>query len=437
MNKNSTNEALFSDRSKHVPKGPFNMTPYFVARAKGAEIWDVEGNRYLDFAGGIGVVNVGHCNDMVVAAIKDQADRFLHTCFHIVMYEPYVELARRLNALTPGDFEKRTFLLNSGAEAVENAVKVARYYTKRPAIIVFEEAFHGRTLLAMTMTSKIKPYKFGFGPFAPEVYRMPYAYCYRCPFGSTYPQCGVMCAYHLEDFFLSNVAAEQTAALVVEPVTGEGGFIAPPLEYFGILHGICRKHGIVFVADEVQTGICRTGRLFAMEHYGVEPDIVTMAKSLGGGIPLAAVTGRAEMMEEPHVGGLGGTYGGNPIGCRAALAVLDFLDQNDLSAKASRIGEIARKRFVEMQQRFPLIGDVRGLGAMIGLELVRDRKTKEPAPDETKNLVRFCHEHGLILLTCGRYGNVIRTLMPLVVTDDQLDEGLTIIEEGFASITRG
>lgn len=437
MNKNATNEALFSDRSKHVPKGPFNMTPYFVGRAKGAEIWDVEGRRYIDFAGGIGVVNVGHCNDMVVAAIKDQADRFLHTCFHIVMYEPYVELARRLNALTPGDFEKRTFFLNSGAEAVENAVKVARYYTKRSGIIVFEEAFHGRTLLAMTMTSKIMPYKFGFGPFAPEVYRMPYAYCYRCPFGSTYPECGIRCAHHLEDFLLGNVAAEGTAALVVEPVTGEGGFIDPPPEYFGILHNICKKHGIVFVADEVQTGICRTGKLFAMEHYGVEPDIMIMAKSLAAGIPLAAVTGRAEMMEEPHVGGLGGTYGGNPLGCRAALAVLDFLDQTDLAAKASRIGEIARRRFVEMQQRFPLIGDVRGLGAMIGLELVRDRKTKEPAPDEAKKLVKFCHEHGLILLTCGRYGNVIRTLMPLVITDDQLDEGLTIIEQAFASIPHG
>lgn len=437
MNNGHTNRGLFEKRVAQVPRGPFNVTPYFVDRAKGAEIWDVEGRRYLDFAGGIGVINVGHCNDMVVAAIKDQVDRFLHTCFHVVMYEPYVELASRLNNLTPGSFEKRTLFVNSGAESVENAVKVARYFTKRPAIVVFEEAFHGRTLLAMTMTSKIKPYKFGFGPFAPEVYRMPYAYCYRCAFGLTYPECGIACAHHLEDFFVNNVAAEETAALVVEPVSGEGGFIAPPPEYFSILYKICKKHGIVFVADEVQTGICRTGRLFAMEHYGIEPDIVTIAKSLAAGLPLGAVTGRAEMMEEPHVGGLGGTYAGNPVSCRAALAVLDFVEQSDLSAKASRIGEIARKRFLEMQQRFPLIGDVRGLGAMVGMELVKDRKTKEPASEEAKNLVKMCQERGLILLSCGRHSNVIRTLMPLVITEDQLYEGLTIMEEGLASITGG
>jgi len=437
MTKGITNRGLFEKRVAQVPRAPFNVTPYFVDRAKGAEIWDVEGRRYLDFAGGIGVINVGHCNDMVVDAIKDQADRFLHTCFHVVMYEPYVELARRLNNLTPGNFDKRTFFVNSGAESVENAVKVARYFTKRPAIIVFEEAFHGRTLLAMTMTSKVMPYKFGFGPFAPEVYRMPYAYCYRCPFGLTYPECGTACAYHLEDFFISNVAAEQTAALVVEPVSGEGGFIAPPPEYFRVLHNICKKHDIVFIADEVQTGICRTGKLFAMEHYEVAPDIVTTAKSLAAGLPLGAVTGRADMMEDPHVGGLGGTYAGNPLSCRAALAVLDFVERSDLNGKASHIGEIARERFAEMQQRFPLIGDVRGLGAMIGLELVEDPKTKEPATDAAKSLVKFCHEQGIILLSCGRYGNVIRTLMPLVITEDQLDEGLSIMEKGFAAISRG
>ncbi len=430
-----TNAALLEERFSKVPRGPFYVTPYFVSRAKGAEIWDVEGNRYLDFAGGIGVNNVGHCNEKVVAAIKDQADRFLHTCFHIVMYEPYLELASRLNQLTPGDFEKKTLLVNSGAEGVENAVKVARRHTGRPAVIAFEDAFHGRTLLTMSMTSKVKPYKFGFGPFAPEIYRMPYAYCYRCAFGLTYPDCGVYCAQHLETFFAIHVAAEETAAMVVEPVLGEGGFVVPPPEYFSILSRICEKHGIVFVADEIQTGICRTGKLFAIEHYEVAPDVIVMAKSLGGGLPLAAVTGRAEMMEEPQVGGLGGTYSGNPLSCKAALAVLDFVTEADLSTRAARIGEIIKQRFDEMYERFPLIGDVRGLGAMIGLELVRDRKTKEPAAEETKKIINYAYEHGLIVLTCGRFNNVIRTLMPLVITDDQLEEGLDILEKAFTEIT--
>jgi len=431
-----TNTTLMEERSSKVPRGPFNVTPYFVSRAKGAEIWDVEGKRYVDFAGGIGVNNVGHCNDMVVAAVKDQADRFLHTCFHIVMYEPYLELASRLNTLTPGDFEKKTLLVNSGAEGVENAVKVARGHTRRPAIIVFEDAFHGRTLLTMSMTSKVKPYKFRFGPFAPEIYRMPYAYCYRCAFGLTYPDCGVYCAHHLETFFLNHVAAEETAALVVEPVLGEGGFVVPPPEFFSILLKSCKKHGIVFVVDEIQTGICRTGKLLAIEHYGVAPDIIITAKSLAGGMPLAAVTGRAEMMEQPQVGGLGGTYSGNPVSCRAALAVLDFVEKEHLSARAASIGEIIKQRFDRMAERFSLIGDVRGLGAMTALELVKDRTTKEPAPEEAKKVVSYAHEHGLIILTCGRFSNVIRTLMPLVITHDQLEEGLDILEKAIAEVSR-
>ncbi|MBI5583040.1 MAG: 4-aminobutyrate--2-oxoglutarate transaminase [Deltaproteobacteria bacterium] len=435
MSHHTSNEQLLKERAEQVPQGPFNTVPAFAARAKGAEIWDVDGKRYIDFAGGIGVVNVGHCNDRVVAAVRDQAERFLHTCFHIVMYEPYVELARRLNGLTPGRFPKKTIFVNSGAEAVENAVKVARYHTKRPAVIVFEGGFHGRTLLAMTMTSKVKPYKFGFGPFAPEVYRMPYAYCYRCTFGLTYPDCGLHCAHYLENFFIDHVAAEQTAALVVEPVLGEGGFVAPPPGYFNVLADICKKYGIVFVADEVQTGICRTGKLFAMEHYGVEPDLVTIAKSLAGGLPLAALTGRAEMMEASHVGGLGGTYGGNPVACRAGLAVLDFIAETDLCARAARIGDLVRERFLQFQERFPLIGDVRGLGAMMALELVVDRRTKKPAGAAAKALVKYGYENGLVLLSCGKFGNVIRTLMPLVIADDQLEEGLQIIEKGLAQLT--
>jgi len=436
LSHHATNEQLLTQRAAQIPQGPFNVVPAFAARAQGAEIWDVEGKRYLDFAGGIGVVNVGHCNDRVVAAIRDQAERFIHTCFHIFMYEPYLELATRLNTLTPGAFPKKTIFVNSGAEAVENAVKVARYYTKRPAVIVFEGGFHGRTLLAMTMTSKVKPYKFGYGPYAPEVYRLPYAYCYRCAFELTYPGCGVHCARNLEDFFLDHVAAESTSCVVAEPVLGEGGFVAPPLEYFKIIQEICQKYGILFVADEVQTGICRTGKLFAMEHYGVEPDLMIVAKSLAGGLPLAALTGRAEMMDASHVGGLGGTYGGNPVSCRAALAVLDFITEVDLCRRAARIGALVRERFLKLQERFSLIGDVRGLGAMMGLELVLDRKTKQPATDQAKALVKYAYENGLVLLNCGKFSNVIRTLMPLVITDDQLEEGLTIIERGLEAIVK-
>ena len=319
---------------------------------------------------------------------------------------------------------------------MENAVKVARSYTKRPGVIVFDDAFHGRTLLTMTMTSKVKPYKFGFGPFAPEVYRIPFAYCYRCAYGLSYPSCGVACAHALEDFFLKQVAAENTACIVAEPVQGEGGFIVPPKEYFPIVRQICDKHGIVMVADEVQTGVCRTGKLYAMEHFGVAADLMTTAKSLGAGLPLGALVGRAEMMDAPQVGGLGGTYGGNPVSCAAALAVLDFVEENDLCAQAARIGQIARERFEAMAQKYPLIGEVRGLGAMLALELVRDPKTKEPAGEEAKTMVDFCHQNGLLALNCGRYGNIIRTLMPLVIPDSQLAEGLDIMEKGLALISK-
>jgi len=436
MSLKTTSKTLLSQRETEVPPGPFNTTSRFAARARGAEIWDVDNKRYIDFAGGIGVVNVGHCNDKVVAAVKDQAERYLHTCFHVVMYEPYVELCGRLNELTPGSFAKKTVLVNSGAEGVENAVKVARYYTKRPAVIVAEGGFHGRTLLAMSMTSKVKPYKFGYGPFAPEIYRMPYAYCYRCAFNLTYPSCGVACAHYLADFFIEHVAAEHTAAVVLEPVLGEGGFVVPPPEYFPIIADICRSNGILFVADEVQTGICRTGKLFAMEHYKVEPDLLVVAKSLAAGLPLAALVGREEVMDASHVGGLGGTYGGNPVACRAALAVLDFIEESHLPERATQIGKAVRERFQILQERFELIGDVRGLGAMMAIELVTDRKAKTPATEQAKKLVQYGVEHGLILLSCGKYGNVIRTLMPLVITDEQLQEGLDIIERGLAAISQ-
>ena len=431
-----TNQELMAMREEHVPKGPFNVTPLFVEKAKGAVIYDVEGRELIDFAGGIGVMNIGHCHPKVVAAIKDQAEKYTHTCFHVVMYEPYVKLAERLCILTPGSFSKMAMFANSGAEAVENAVKIARYYTKRPAVIAFENAFHGRTLLTMSLTSKVMPYKLGFGPFAPEIYRMPYAYCYRCPFGLKYPGCDVACADYLKEFFVGNVAAESTAALVVEPIMGEGGFITPPPEYFPKLIKICNDNGIVFIADEVQTGIGRTGKMFAMEHWEVEPDLVTVAKSLAAGMPLSAVVGKHEMMDAPHIGGLGGTYSGNPVCCRAALAVLDIFEEENLLQKAETLGNGLRKHFDALQQQFEIIGDVRGKGPMLALELVKDREAKEPAADEARELVKFCYEKGLILLSCGNFSNVIRTLMPLVITDEQLEKGLAIMEEGFSTLSK-
>ena len=433
----SKSSALLAElRANYVPQGPFNVTPYFVEKAKGAMVYDVDGRELIDFAGGIGVMNVGHSHPKVVAAIKDQAEKFTHTCFHIVMYEPYLKLAKTLCTLTPGSFAKMALFANSGAEAVENAVKISRHYTKRQGIICFDNGFHGRTYMAMTLTSKVKPYKFGFGPFMSDVYRMPCAYCYRCPFGLTYPACDVACADYLKDFFIGHVAAENTAALIVEPVMGEGGFITPPPEYFPKLIKICQDNGIVFVADEIQSGVGRTGKMFAMEHWGVEPDLLLTAKSMAAGMPLSAVVGRAEMMNAPQVGGLGGTYGGNPVCCSAALAVFEIFEEEKLLEKAQVLGKKLRQRFEAMQKRLEIIGDVRGVGPMLALELVKDRVTKEPAADAAKALVKFCYEKGLVILSCGNYSNVIRALMPLVITDEQLERGLAIMEEGLTTLSK-
>ena len=430
-----TNESLLAERNRHIPQGPFNVHPIFAESAKGAIIRDVEGKEYIDFAGGIGVNNIGHCNEEVLKAVQEQIQKYIHTCFHVVMYEPYVELAKRLNKITPGDFPKKTMFANSGAEAVENSIKIARHATGRTATIVFEDAFHGRTLLALSLTSKMKPYKFGFAPYVPEIYRMPYAYCYRCAFGLEYPSCELRCAYFLRDFFHTHVSAEQVAALIVEPVLGEGGFVVPPKEYFKILHKICQEHGIIFIADEVQTAFGRTAKMFAMEHYEVEPDIVVMAKSIAGGFPLSAVTGKAELMDHPQLGGLGGTFGGNPVACRAALAVLDVFEKKNLLSRAEKIGQKVMERFKEFQKHYSFIGDVRGLGAMVGMELVVDRETKEPATSITKELVNRCREKGLLMISAGTHSNIVRPLMPLVITDDQLERGLSIIEESLAELS--
>ncbi|WP_224982405.1 4-aminobutyrate--2-oxoglutarate transaminase [Geomonas agri] len=430
-----TQEVSQALRSKHVPPGVSVLSPSFVKEARGAIIVDTEGRELIDFAGGIGVANVGHCHPKVVAAVKDQAEKFLHTCFHIVPYDLYVDLAAQMNELAPGDGDKMTIFLNSGAEAVENAVKIARHATGRPAVIAFENGFHGRTNLTMTLTSKVKPYKLGFGPFAPEVYRMPYAYCYRCPFGLQHPGCNMACADHLEEFFISHVAAEKTAAIIAEPIQGEGGFVTPPPEYFPRLREICDRHGILLIIDEVQTGMGRTGKLFAIDHWGVVPDLVTTAKSLGGGLPISAVTGRADIMSSPHVGGLGGTYGGNPIALAAAQAVLEIFTKDGLLARAEELGVKMRARMDELQQRYEIIGEVRGKGPMLAMELVRDRETKEPAAAEAKKLVSMCYQKGLVLLSCGNHGNVIRTLMPLVITDAELERGMSIIEESLQELS--
>jgi 4-aminobutyrate aminotransferase/(S)-3-amino-2-methylpropionate transaminase len=422
--------ALMARREAAVPRGPYHATPIFAAKAEGAAIEDVDGNRYIDFAGGIGCLNMGHRSPRVVSAIREQLDKFLHLCFSVTPYESYIALAEKLNALAPGKFPKKTFIINTGAEAVENAVKIARAYTKRPAVICFEDAFHGRTLLTMTLTSKTNPYKVGFAPFASDVYRIPYAYAYRGAPGAT----AESFAQHLEDAFKRVVAPESVAAVIAEPVLGEGGFVVPPRDYFRILHNICRKHGILLIADEVQSGFARTGKWFASEHFGIEPDLITTAKSLGGGMPIAAVTGRAEIMDAPIVGGLGSTFAGNPVSCVAALAAIETIEREGLLARSTAIGKRFEDRARNWQKKWPLIGDVRGLGGMCALELVRNPKTLEPADTETKDLAHYCYEHGLITITAGTYNNIMRILVPLVITDEQLDEAFGVLEAGLATV---
>lgn len=413
-----------------MPRGPFNVAPIFIRRARGALLEDVDGNTFIDFAGGLGCLNVGSSHGEVTAALADQIQDYLHTCFHVAMNEPYIELAERLNQFTPGAFPKKTFLANSGAEAAENAVKIARSFTGRPAVVAFEDGFHGRTLLALSLTSKVKPYKFGFGPFAPEIYRLPYPYCYRCPRAREGPDCCMADAGAiLRDFFKRHVAAEAVAAVIIEPVLGEGGFVVPPRQFVVDLQRVCRSHGILLIADEIQTGIARTGTLFACEQFGIEPDLILAAKSLGAGLPIASVTGRAEIMDHPMVGGLGGTFGGNPLACRAALAVLDVIERDGLCSRAKRIGEMILQRFREFHRKYPIIGDVRGMGAMCAMEFVRDRASKEPAKEETEQFARRALERGVVTIPTGTFGNVIRMLVPLVISDEELEAGLRVFDQ--------
>jgi 4-aminobutyrate aminotransferase/(S)-3-amino-2-methylpropionate transaminase len=409
-----------------------------VVHAEGALITDADGNRLIDFAGGIGVVNTGHRHPSVVAAVRAQLERFAHVCFPVSAYEPYIELAERLNRMTPGDHPKRTFLVNSGAEAVENAVKVARHFTGRQAVVCFEHGFHGRTNLALALTSKVMPYKKGFGPFAPEVYRIPFPYCYRCTVArrgrAAAGQCCMASKAELDQIFAATVDPESVAAIIMELQLGEGGFVPAPPEYVHNLAGFAREHGIVFIADEIQTGLGRTGKLFASEHFGLVPDIIVTAKSLAGGLPLAAVTGRADVLDSAQVGGLGGTYGGNPLACAAALAVLEAMEMEDIPARAARMGERIRARFCQWAAHYHCIGDVRGLGSMLAMELVSERAAKTPDKALTQALLTAALQRGLILLSAGTYGNTIRVLAPLTTPDEIVEEGLDVMEQALEAI---
>ncbi|WP_242893741.1 4-aminobutyrate--2-oxoglutarate transaminase [Actinomadura litoris] len=416
-------------RAAAVPPGVGSVLPVYVTDAGGGVVVDADGNSLIDFGSGIAVTGVGNANPRVAERVKAQADRFTHTCFMVAPYESYVRVCENLNRITPGDHEKRSFLVNSGAEAVENAVKIARYATGRQAVVVFDHGYHGRTLLTMTLTAKSMPYKHGFGPYAPEVYRMPLAYPFRWPSGPE--NCGPEAAAQAIDQISKQIGARSVAAVVVEPIQGEGGFIEPAPGFLPAIAEFCRANGIVFVADEVQTGFARTGDLFACEHEGIVPDIVVTAKGIAGGLPLAGVTGRADIMDRVHGGGLGGTYGGNPLACEAALAVLEEIEEGKLTERARRIGEVMLPRLRALAGRYGAIGDVRGRGAMVAIELVREG-TKEPDPALTAEIARRCHARGLLVLTAGTYGNVLRFLPPLVIPEHLLLEGLDVLEEAFA-----
>ncbi len=421
LREQTASERISDERARYVTPGV--STPRLVvAEAEGARITDVDGRTYVDFAGGIGCQNTGHRHPAVVEAIKAQADRYLHQCFMVGTYEPFVDVCKRLAELSPcGVGEQRSILVNSGAEAIENAVKIARAATGRQAVVVFENAFHGRTLLAMTMTAKVMPYKKGFGPFAPEVYRVPAPYPYRGVSSDEAIEA-------LEELFLAAIDPKSVACVVLEPVQGEGGFIPMPADYPARLQALCREHGILYVDDEVQSGVGRTGRMWAIEHYeGVEPDLVVSGKSIGGGLPLAGVTGRAEVMDAVHAGGLGGTFSGNPLSCAAAQAVLEIVSEPEFLAAAATLGETLRARLDELASRRPEIGEVRGLGPMLAFEFT------EQTADRAKAVVAEAFDRGLILLSCGLYGNVIRLLPPLTITDDELDEGLALLEESLAA----
>ena len=420
-------EEMKALRERFIPRGVTTAHPLVVDHAQGSELWDTSGRRYLDFVGGIGVMNVGHNHPRVMAAVRDQLDRATHTAFQVVMYESYLRLAERLCEVAPGNGPKKAIFFSTGAEAVENAVKIARAATGRSAVISFSGGFHGRTLLALSLTGTVNPYKQNFGPYAAEVYQAPFPYEYRG--WST-----ELALAALEDMFESAVAPQRVAAIIIEPVLGEGGFVPAPLDFMRALRELTERHGILLIVDEIQTGFGRTGKFFAIEHSGVTPDLVTVAKSLAAGFPLSAVVGRAEVMDAPAPGGLGGTFAGNPVACAAGIAVMDVMRDERLAERAARIGSVIEERMRTWAGEHELVGDVRVMGAMAGLELVRDRKTKNPADTETARIITLARDHGLLLLRSGMHHNVIRTLMPLTIPDEHLMEGLDILGSALAEV---
>ena len=420
-------------REKAVPRAVFNILPTFIESVEPAAIIDVDGNRFIDFGAGLGVLNVGRDNPQVKAALHDQIDRYLNECFHVVMNSGYVEVAEALNRITPGDHEKKTMLANSGAEAVENAIKVARYVTGRDAIVCFTHGFSGRTLMGMTLTAK-EIYRRGFGPLAPEVYRVPFPYEYRPPL-ETSADLSDACADYLVDTLDHELGPDKVAAVFIEPLQGEGGFIPAPARFMTRLRDICDERGILLIADEIQSGMGRTGKMFALDHFGVVPDIITTAKSLGGGLPISGITGRSELMDTPHVAGLGGTYGGNPVSCAAALAVIDQLENGDLLERGTKMAEVIRERLDPLLDEEGMVGDIRGLGPMIGVELVTDRKTKEPAALAAAAVLKKCQDEGLLILKCGTYDNVVRLMPPLTCPADDLHRGLDILTNALRSVS--
>ncbi len=421
-------------REKYLSKGVGIVAPVFIEKAEGSLLHDVDGNVLIDMGSGIGVNNVGNRVPEVVAAVKGQADKFLHLCFQVTPYESYLRLAEKLAQSAPGKDLTKSVLYNSGAEAVENAVKISRHFTKRPAAFSFVHAFHGRTMMAMALTSKEMPYKAGFGPL-PETYKVEFPYCYRCPFNMTYPSCGVACADKIDETWSKPEFQGKVACLVGEPIAGEGGFIVPPKEFYAKVTKICRKHGAVYVDDEIQTGAGRTGRMWCVEHWpGVEPDMLVSGKGIGGGFPVSATTGRPEIMDAPQVGGLGGTFGGNPVACEAALAQWPVIEK--ALKNVPRVNAYMTRRLTELQKRIPIIGDVRGMGAMMAIELVGDPKAKTPAVKETKEIKTVALKKGLLLLTCGTYDNVIRMHPSMIMPPETLEQAMDILEASMEQVVK-
>lgn len=426
-------QKMLERRKNIVARGISYSAEIFVDEAKGALIKDIDGNVFIDFASGIGAVNIGHGEETVIAAIKEQCDKYLHTSFNVCMYEPYIALAEKLAMLIPGRASKKVMFANSGAEAVENAVKIARKYTGKTGIVSLDSSFHGRTYMAMTLTSKIKPYKDGFEPFNSDTYKIPSPNCYRCACGKEPSSCGLACAESFKTMLESSLSPDMVAAVIAEPVQGEGGFIVAPKGYLERIQQICQQHNILLILDEIQTGIGRTGKLFACEHSGIEPDLLISSKSLGGGLPLSAVIGKAEIMDAPISGAIGGTFGGNPASCVAALKVLEKMENDKLPQRAEQLGQYMLSRLREMQQKYAVIGDVRGLGAMVAVELVTDRSTKVPDKEIVKKVISACLHKGIIFLSAGIFGNCIRFLPPLVMTDSQAAYGMDVLDEAIGA----